>query len=200
MANLKRQAQWAEALRRACSGDQTLVWLHKCALKVGYAPTGGKDPSGIILVPPLALARGFRVTDRTVKTWVREGMPCHQFSEGNKPALFDIFEVIRWREQRSGGGTTEDVDPLLRGGTSPALERYRLAKAKDAERKNKQAENELVELSKITASLAEIGRAFKMRAEAIERTYGKQIGNEIRRMIDETQREWEISGLKKRRK
>lgn len=192
------QQNYAEALRRAQSGDLKFAWLFKLAINAGFAPVRGREAGSILLVTPKALADGFRVTERTVRNWIKEGMPVHQYSVGNRPALYDVFDIVRWREKRYEA--TGEVDPLMRGGNSPALEAYRQEQVKKARRENAKADGALVESAIVSAQLAEIGRAFRTRAELIERTHGKVIGNVIREMVDFAVAQWEKLGFKGRRK
>ena len=192
------QQNWSEALRRAQSGDVKFTWLRKLIIDAGFAPIHGREAGSLFLVTAKPLADGFRVTERTVRNWIKEGMPVHQYSVGNRPALYDVFDVVRWREKRFEA--TGESDPLMRGGSSPALERYRAAKASQAERENKKAEGQLVETAIISAQLAEIGRAFRTRAETIERLHGKVVGDAFREAVDFAQAQWEKMRLKVRRK
>jgi hypothetical protein len=59
---------------------------------------------------------------RTLATWIRQGAP-GKTSEG-----YDLDALATWRNERYA-----DHDPLLSGPTSPALERYRLARAQREE-------------------------------------------------------------------
>lgn len=192
-----QQGKLAEALRLAGTGDMRFVWLHKLAVNAGYALTHGREAGALLLVTPKALADGFRVTERTVRNWIREGMPVHQYSIGNRPALYDVFDVVRWREKRFEA--TGEEDPLMRGGSSPALECYRAEKAIEAKRKNLIAEGLLVDSAIVSAQLAEIGRAFRTRAELLERTHGKTIGDAIREMVDFAVEQWEKLGFRKKK-
>lgn len=194
----EEQQKLGKALQLAQQGDVRFAWLHKLAVNAAYARVRGRDPNELILVPAAALAKGFRISERTVRNWIKEGMPVHQYSVGNRPALYDIFDVVRWREKRFE--TTSEQNPLMRGGASPALERYHTAKASQAERENAEAEKLLVRSAAIKAQLMEIGRAFRTRAELIERTYGREVGNAIREMVDFARAEWEKLCAKGRRK
>jgi phage terminase Nu1 subunit (DNA packaging protein) len=192
------QQNWTEALRRAQSGDAKFTWLRKLVIDAGFAPVHGREAGSLLLVTPKSLADGFRVTERTIRSWIKEGLPVHQYSVGNRPALYDVFDVVRWREKRYEA--TGESDPLMRGGSSPALERYRAAKAIQAERENKKAEKALAEVATVSAQLSEIGRSFKVGAEIIARLHGTKVGAAIRELVDKAQGDWERLGLKKRKK
>jgi hypothetical protein len=193
----KRQGKVAEMLRLAATSDAKFAWLLKLAVQAGFAPVHGREAGSLLLVTPKALADGFGVTERTIRSWLKEGMPMHQGSVGNKPALYNVFDIFRWRLSRIETG---ESDPLMRGGSSPALERYRAAKASQAERENKKAEGQLVESAIVSMQLAEVGRSFKVGAEIVARLHGAKVGAAIRELVDKAQGDWERLGLKKRKK
>jgi len=75
------------------------------------------------IVRTLAEAAGLLgIHVRTVAGWLSSGCP------GRTPEGIDIDQVEAWRNQRYA-----ENDPLLTGPTSPALERYRLARAQREE-------------------------------------------------------------------
>ncbi|HTF56415.1 MAG TPA: hypothetical protein VK661_04040, partial [Planctomycetota bacterium] len=67
----------------------------------------------------------------------------------------------------STGPDGEPLDPLLVGGASPALERYRTAKAAEAERRNREAEGELIRVEEVGRDLEAVGRMLRVEVEAL---------------------------------
>lgn len=181
-----QQKKLGELLRLACTGDVRYQWLHSLALQAGYAKIYG-EAKGVMLVTAPVLAKGFRVSERTIRSWIREGMPVYQTSAGGRghSALYDIFDVARWREKRLE--VTGETDPLMRGGSSPALEAYRREKVREAKRKNEQAEGRLIELAVVCAELGEFGRAFRTQIEILKRShpYGQAIQEIVIKALDQ---------------
>lgn len=193
-----QRAKLGEDLRLARTGDMRLIWLHKLVIDSGYATAHGRESGSIILVTAKMLGDGFRVQERTIRNWIREGLPVHQYSVGNRPALYDVFDVVRWREKRFEA--TGESDPLMRGGSSPALERYRAAKANQAERENKKAEGQLVEKPEVNALWTEIASALRTQLEIVKRNY-PQCAPDIDEAINLAKARMEKKmGLKARRK
>jgi hypothetical protein len=83
--------------------------------------------------------------------------------------LAGLLVALHRRSSRRGSYSPdgEAPDPLLVGGSSPALERYRRARAEAAERENLVAIGELVERSRVERSFEEIGRLLRVEIEAI---------------------------------
>lgn len=188
----KEQLKLAEALRLACSGDLRFAWLDRLVQSAGYAQTIGSIESGsLFLVQVEILARGLGVTRRTVDNWRKDGLPIYRVSVGNKATLYNVWDVVKWRiEKKAPALDGGEDDPFLKGAPSPALEQYRREKAREAKRNNEIAEGRLCVAADIALQLTEIGRVFKIRAEAIERAHGQIVGDAIREMIDAAQEAW----------
>jgi len=204
--NVGQQQKLAEALRLAYSGDIRFAWLHKIVVSAGYAKTYGGNPEELIIMPTLAIARGFGTTPRTVLNWIKGGCPVYQYGKTRQDAnLYNFIEVLNWYKKKYINAKTTDGETdlfLVSRGNSPNLEKLRQEKVREAKRKNEIEEGLLVETAVVSAQLAEVGKTFRIKAEMIERTYGREIGNAVRKMIEETRKNWEKINLtpKKKRK
>jgi len=186
----KNQQALAAILKKAGEGAPEFHWLHKLVMKAGYAKVTGRDGENLLLVTARVLGRGFGVTERTVRNCIKEGMPVFQESHGNRPALYDVFDVVRWRGEREKERLDlADGDPLMIGndGKDKWLREYRREKTREARRKNEIAEGLLVDTGVITTQLLQMAYTFRSRAEAIERDHGSEVGASVRDMIDEAQ-------------
>lgn len=197
MADLSPEQQkfLGEYLQKACEGDKEYSWLDRLALAAGYARIGAAGDR--VPVTAAQLARRLGVSVRTVRVWIREGLPVLQEAHGNRPALFDAFEYFRWEQDRQTlerAIRDEEKDPLLAGAggmKSAALEAYRREKTREARRNNELAEGRLIETEVVAVRLAGIGQVFRAKAERLERRYGADVGEAIRKMIDIAQISWE---------
>lgn len=189
----KKQLEYAESIRLAVNGDLCFEWLNRIIEAVGFVRIHGSVESGsLFLVQAGVLARGLGVTKKTIQNWQKDGLPVYRVSVGNKPALYNVWDIVKWRiEKQAPVVDGSEDDPFLKGAPSPALEAYRREKAREAKRNNELAEGKLIDAAQIGIELTEIGRVFKARAEAIERAHGQVVGNAIREMIDAAQEAWE---------
>lgn len=96
-----------------------------------------------------------------------------------------ISEATRRAQVRS------DADPMLGGGTSPALERYRLARAKLAERELANAEGELIEIEKVGRLIDIYSGHVRRAGEALHRQISEEAGMILDRALDTAEREME---------
>jgi phage terminase Nu1 subunit (DNA packaging protein) len=93
------------------------------------------------------IAKAFDVTERTVRRWIRDGMPVAQ--DGS----YSLLDIKEWRERRSKKGSKktkpEDAD-------QPNWEsRFRRAKALKAELDYKRAHGELISVEEVEAGRVE---------------------------------------------
>ena len=91
---------------------------------------------------------------RTLSSWIGRGAPA------KGPQGYDLDALTAWRAQRYG-----ESDPLLTGPTSPALERYRCARA---QREELTLARELQQVR----SLEEVNTVFSSFANAIRHACG----------------------------
>jgi phage terminase Nu1 subunit (DNA packaging protein) len=78
---------------------------------------------------------------------------------------------------------------MLTGGTSPALERFRLARAKREERKLAEERMELVSIHKVHDGLARITTALRNAGDAVQRQFGPEAHEIIVAAIKEAEEE-----------
>jgi len=76
-------------------------------------------------------------------------------------------------------------DPLLAGGDSPALERYRLAKAKHAELDLEQRKGELIDKEKCRDVLARWGNVIRKMGDRLSKRFGIEANQMVSEAIDE---------------
>jgi len=84
-----------------------------------------------------------------------------------------------------------DGDPLLAGGSTPALERYRLARAKIEELKLERELGRWIERSVIHQGLAGIAAKIRAAGERLQKRFGPEAQNIIDEALDEAAREIE---------
>jgi len=170
----------AELVRKARAGVPAAQWLHRLLVSSGYVAVAERDEDAV-LVTTKQLARRLGVTQRTVQLWAREDMPLFRANAGNRAALYDAVDVMRWLEERKQKG---------KGGSGDPREELYREQARRARRQNDIEEGTLYDVTKLQSELAEIGRVFREGADAIERMHGAEVGDAIRSMIDQAEREW----------
>jgi phage terminase Nu1 subunit (DNA packaging protein) len=104
----------------------------------------------------------------TVKNWAKQGLP-------GERGRFDLAEVIPWL--RTNGpcnhvrkAVAGDDDELLSGESSPALERYRLARAQSAELDLEERKRALLSRETVRAVLIRWGAIFRRIGERFQKT------------------------------
>ena len=105
----------------------------------------------------------------------------------NEDDSYDASAVMKWRlSQNQSMGT----DSLMDGNDSPALERYRAAKAIEAERKNDLQAGKLINSEDLRRILMDLSKRFLEQAQSMERTHGPDIGEQIREMVGVVVDKW----------
>lgn len=126
----------------------------------------------------------YDVTLDTVKRWRADGMP-------GRPGMYVLREVSRWLrsegpwKQHAKIPTIASEDPLLSDGDSPALERYRLAKAKHAELDLEHRKGELIEVDKAKDILGRWASLIRRMGEKLSKRYGNEAAIEINDTLGE---------------
>ena len=197
----EQREKLAEMLRVARTGDARVAWLHALVLGAGYAPAVAAD--GESAMATLAqIARRMGVTERTVRSWVRKGLAATRPAHGNQPAWYDVFDFLRWYVERwgrrgSAGGTGAAGSAGGEGEAELSEAHWKtLCAMEDARRKKREndlREGQLVEASRIGQDLAMAGQVFRRHAEAMAKAYGREVGEGIRDMLDEAERDWQAS-------
>lgn len=135
----------------------------------------------------------FDVTVQAIDSWIRTGCPAPKDS-GHR--VFDLKQVIAWRRARDEANarprTPDGEDPLMLAGSSPALERYRMAKAKMAEFDLQQKRGHLVEKHAITTQFRAAAATLRAAFETLERRHGREVGDSLRDVLDDVIRNLKI--------
>ncbi len=168
-------------VKRAYAGKSPA--LHRLILDAGY--------HDIRSLSAREAGEAFGVSAQAVAMWhSRDGCP------RNADKTYDLCKLVAWRVERESERKSKKLmmlsdDPLLAGGGgSKALERYRLAKALEAERINNVAEGRQLDASDIRRRLMDIARIFRAEAESLERVHGKNVGDDLREMIDRVEQQF----------
>lgn len=121
-------------------------------------------------LPGETLRRLLALSERGLSRLLSEVPGVRREAGGRSPQvpLAGLLVALHRRSSRRGHYTPDgEADPLLLGGSSPALERYRRARAEAAERENLVAQGELVDRRRVERSFEEIGRLLRLEIEAI---------------------------------
>jgi len=114
------------------------------------------------------VAEFFGVSVDTVKNWAKQKMP-------GKPRAYRLDQIAIWLRTEGPGSKALRLasdDPLLGDGDSPALERYRLAKAKHAELDLEHRKGELIDVSKCRDILAQWAAVIRKTGDRLSRRFG----------------------------
>ena len=101
--------------------------------------------------------------------------------------LQDVSKWLRtqgpWKPYQKPEASSDD--PLLAEGDSPALERYRLAKAKHAELDLEQRRGELIDLAKCRDLFGRWGSVIRKMGERVSKRFGVEANQMVAEAIDE---------------
>jgi phage terminase Nu1 subunit (DNA packaging protein) len=126
----------------------------------------------------------YSVSADTVKRWRSEGMP----GKSQQWVLKDISHWLRtdgpWR-QNAKAPVPIGEDLLLSEGDSPALERYRLAKAKHAELDLEHRKGELIEVTPCREALARWAVLIRRMGERLAKRYGNDASEMVNESLEE---------------
>lgn len=128
----------------------------------------------------LEVAEFFGVSIDTVKSWTRKNMP-------GAPKAYRLDKIAQWLRTEGPGSSRIQAsdDPLLGEGESPALERYRLAKAQHAELDLEERRGNLIDKSKCRDVLSMWAGVIRKLGESIGRRFGVEAHREINDALDE---------------
>jgi phage terminase Nu1 subunit (DNA packaging protein) len=127
------------------------------------------------------VAEFFNVSVDTVKNWAKQKMP-------GKPRAYRLDHIAIWLRTEGPGSKANKIqsdDPLLADGDSPALERYRLAKAKHAELDLEQRKGELIDKEKCRDVLARWGSTIRKMGDRVSKRFGIEANQMVSEAIDE---------------
>lgn len=114
---------------------------------------------------------------QTVMGWHRDGAP------GKCRHGYPVAETVTWaRESGPWSPRPIDVPEDMQGEVTEALERYRLAKAKLAERELQQLDRELVPATELHAVLS----AASSRIKECNQRLGREYGPDAQRILNES--------------
>lgn len=100
---------------------------------------------------------------------------------------YDAKALVAWWTGRAAGSA--DPDPLLAGGMSPALERYRLARASREELELDARRRVLLPREGVHHGLAAIARIIRGCGERLQRQCGREALEILNESLDDAQRE-----------
>ena len=102
---------------------------------------------------------------------------------------YDLVEIVAWLRNegpwRSRPSAPTADDPLLADGDSPALERYRLAKAKHAELDLEHRKNELLDKEKCRQLFTRWAHVMRRMGDRLTKRYGVDANHMVIEAIDE---------------
>lgn len=125
---------------------------------------------------------------RTIRDWVAAGAP-RKTVRG-----YDVAAVREWRQKNlkpaPGHGPPQNgTDPLLVGSDSPALERYRLARAKHEELDLAERERQLVSREDLHSWLVQLSNTLRAAGDRLQRMHGVDALRIVEEALDEFDRQ-----------
>ena len=134
------------------------------------------------------MAHVFGVSETTVrKEWVARGMP-------GETGAYPILPIIQWRhdrdvaEKRRSPTFGAEEDPMLGGPVSPALERFREARASIAELDFLKRTGEVIDREQIHEVFSRIANVLRGAGEKLERDFGGDARAVFDTALDEAER------------
>lgn len=138
----------------------------------------GKSAKTIWAAKNLAqVAEFFDRSPQCIHQWRSRGMP-------GRPGSYDLREVLRWALMRGllvDRGAADD----LGAGDSPALERYRAARAQLAELELERQKKSLVPRDAIRNGLSRFAHQLRQLAERMGKRHGPEAAITVNEAIDE---------------
>jgi phage terminase Nu1 subunit (DNA packaging protein) len=98
---------------------------------------------------------------------------------------WSVAAVSSWRSRRDG--CEDSPDPLLAGVVSPALERYRQARATLAELEVSQKRSQLVSLEAVTQGLAVFASTMRSAFDTLQRQFGQEAYAVVANALDDAE-------------
>ena len=138
--------------------------------------------SEIALLERLSQTAAAHLVGRSARTLRREGCPRRPDGRYSGQAVV-TWAVQRALERAAHGATDTDESRRL-------LNELRRERLREARRENEVAENRLCDVVEIRGHLAAISRSFQHEARTLERAHGRQVGEDIRAMIDRAETAW----------
>jgi phage terminase Nu1 subunit (DNA packaging protein) len=107
-------------------------------------------------------AAAIGIHPRTLATWIKQGAP------GRTADGYDVGGLQSWRADKDA------PDPLMAGTVSPALERYRVARAKLAELELREKRKQWWPADQVIAGLNVFASTMRSAFEALRREHGPE--------------------------
>ncbi len=140
------------------------------------------------MVTAKELLKRLGVAERTLHSWIAAGMPVAVHGRGGRPSFYDPLDVMAWRMERQKDVDQEgQADLFPDAGTSPALEEFRRQRARQARMMADQLEGRLVEREEVLAVVVDVFTTLRTEFETVERLYGREVGDQVRGVIDRAQ-------------
>ncbi len=159
----KVRTEMSALIAKARAGE--LKWLDVAIREAGY----GDPPGDEVILTSRQIEKGLNLSRRTLQEYLTEGMPLRTKANGNRPATFEVYEVLRWlqsfwRRIASGGMEESEAIQFERRKREADLKRAE----SDARIKSQEAgmrEARLVDRDKVEADVNEILRLLQTRLE-----------------------------------
>lgn len=135
------------------------------------------------LVSSRAVERELNISERTLHRYLKDGLPVVRRGRGRALSFFRMEDVRKWVAARRGAGE-EDPGLLDPEQTSPALEKWRLERFREAKRRNDIAEGKLFPIDTIREALQKVFGDLRREFEDVGRAHGPLIADEIAGAID----------------
>ena len=135
------------------------------------------------------LAAFVGIDPSTIQQWVRAGFP--RSKAGKNRYAYCIPCAVAWRlegrDVKAEAAAALD-DLMAAGGDSPALERYRLARAKHAEMDLEERHHALIPREKVRNGLGRFASILRQLGERLGRRYGPSAAQSVNDALDDCQR------------
>jgi phage terminase Nu1 subunit (DNA packaging protein) len=126
------------------------------------------------------LADAVGVSRRTIATWIRKPDFPQKSNRG-----WHIDAVLRWRESQA---IADPGDPMMSGKDSPALERYRLARAKTVELELRQKRGQLIPKDAVVQCLNIFASTLRDALDKLRRLHGDEAYAIMSQAIDDVEK------------
>ncbi len=130
------------------------------------------------------VASHFGVSERTVSTWLNDGCPGKPAGPGRR-GQYDLTAIAAWRDLRNA----QAADELMAGPTSPALERYRDARAELAKLDLLERNGTLLNRDKAHEAHVRMAHILETLGENLRRHHGPAAQQLFHDALDDYQRE-----------
>lgn len=127
------------------------------------------------------------MTPQSIRTTYLPQLRPEDVRRNASPLIFRVAAIIELIVDRKVSEQTKVTpdDPLLDDGDSPALERYRLAKAKHAELDYAEREKQLIDKEKCRDVLSQWGNVIRKMGDRVSRRFGVEANQIVSEAIDE---------------